>query len=214
MADEPRRRYASPLRERQAQQTRELILDTLTDLLGERRPDEITTRDLARAAGLSEGTVYRHFADRAALLSGLTERLEVRTGRRGERRMATADDLPAVARDLMQALDENYAIARAEALFNADPRHFSAATMGGTRRIRAALAASFPNLDARQLNELSAIVRSLLSAQSWLRMREEFGLDGAAAGGAVAWALDALFDTVRRKGGPGTTGGAVTGTDG
>lgn len=207
MSDEPKRRYASPHRERQAQQTRELILEALTERLGERTPDEITTRDLARAAGVSEGTVYRHFPDRLALLGGLTERLHERTGRRpGSRRIDTAEDLSRLARELMQALDANYAAARAEALFNADPRHFSAATMETTGRMRTALAVSFPSLDARELNELTAIVRSLLSAQSWLRMREEFGLDGAASGGAVAWALGALFEEVRRIGGPGAGG--------
>ena len=77
---EPARRstgkpYTSTLRQRQAAQTRELILDAVTSLLGDRRADEVTTRDLATAAGVSERTVYRHFPDRDALLEGLSQRL-------------------------------------------------------------------------------------------------------------------------------------------
>ena len=60
--------YTSTLRDRQVAQTRELILDALTALLGDRRADEVTTRDIAAAAGVSERTVYRHFPDRTALI--------------------------------------------------------------------------------------------------------------------------------------------------
>ncbi|RPI05757.1 MAG: TetR/AcrR family transcriptional regulator, partial [Actinobacteria bacterium] len=58
-----RRPYTSTLRERQVAQTRELILDAVTSLLGDRRADEVTTRAIAAEAGVSERTVYRHFPD-------------------------------------------------------------------------------------------------------------------------------------------------------
>ena len=51
-----------------------LILDAVTTLLGDRRADEVTTRDIAAEAEVSS-TVYRHFPDREALLEGLTQRL-------------------------------------------------------------------------------------------------------------------------------------------
>ena len=66
----PPRPYSSPLRERQAQQTRELILDAVTELLENHRIDEVTTREIAQSAKVSERTVYRHFPDRDALLTG------------------------------------------------------------------------------------------------------------------------------------------------
>jgi len=70
------RPYSSPLRDSQAQRTRELILDALTDLLATNSPQEVTTRAIAERAGVSQPTVYRHFPDRQALLEGLTARVE------------------------------------------------------------------------------------------------------------------------------------------
>ena len=75
MTAESHRPYHSPLREEQVRKTRDLILDALTDLLADRRSDEITTREIAAHAGVSQPTVYRHFPDRTTLLAGITARI-------------------------------------------------------------------------------------------------------------------------------------------
>lgn len=193
------RSYSSPLRERQAQQTRDLVLDTLTDLLGTRRADEVTTRDLARAAEVSERTVYRHFPDRHALLSGLSDRLLHLTGGGPPGGpIGSVDDLSRVAVVLMAGLDEFQAAAQAEALLNADPRRFSAATRENTEQFRQVLGRAFPDLDEREHVRIAAVIRCLLSSQAWLRMREEFGVPGAESGPTVAWVLDTIFAALRR----------------
>ncbi len=45
----PSKPYTSTLRDRQVAQTREFILDAVTNLHGDRRADEVTTRDMAHA---------------------------------------------------------------------------------------------------------------------------------------------------------------------
>ena len=113
----PARSYSSPLRERQAQQTRDAILDTLTELLGAHRADEITTRDLARASGVSERTVYRHFPDREALLAGLSNRLADLSETGAPRAVPDSiDGLPQAAVALMATLDEHHVAARGGAV--------------------------------------------------------------------------------------------------
>jgi AcrR family transcriptional regulator len=47
---------------------RNRLLDAAERLLAERRPGAITSRDLARAAGVSDGVLYNHFADKHDLL--------------------------------------------------------------------------------------------------------------------------------------------------
>ncbi len=202
MTDMAGRSYSSPLRERQAQQTRDLILDALTELLETSRVDEITTRALAGAAGVSERTVYRHFPDRDALLGGLTERLVAQTGSGPPDLTASADDLPRLAVELMTGLDEHHVVARAEALFNADPRRFGPATRENSEEFRAMVARSFPELDAGQQLRLTAVLRCLLSAQAWLRMREEFGVPGVESGPVVGWVVETLVQAIRRGDGP------------
>ena len=196
------RPYSSPLRERQAQQTRDLILDALTELLGSQRADEVTTRTLAGAAGVSERTVYRHFPDRDALLGGLTDRLVATTGNGPPQFAVSAEDLPRAAVELMAGLDDHHVIARAEALFNADPRRFGAATRENTEEFKAMIARSFPELDARERLRLTAVIRCLLSAQAWLRMREEFGVPGVESGPVVGWVLETLVQAIRSGNGP------------
>jgi AcrR family transcriptional regulator len=47
---------------------REHLIDTAERLLAERQVSTITTRDIARAAGLSDGVLYNYFADKNELL--------------------------------------------------------------------------------------------------------------------------------------------------
>src|SRR5262245_5198713 len=56
--------YASPLRERQKADTRTLILETVERLLKDRGLSELSFATVAREAGITERTVYRHFATR------------------------------------------------------------------------------------------------------------------------------------------------------
>ena len=198
--------YASPLRERQAQQTRELILDAVTQLIETGRIDEVTTKEIADTAGVSERTVYRHFPDRAALLSGLTARLNlVMQRRRGQpntdsdvHRRESLDDFKTGAIELMADLEQFHVLARAEALFNADPRRFSPETRSNSRQFEQIITDGFPDLHPTECLYLTAVIRCFLSAQNWLRMREEFGIDGYQSGPLVAWAVQAVLDEVLR----------------
>jgi AcrR family transcriptional regulator len=164
----------------------------------------VTTRDLARAAGVSESTVYRHFPDRQALLAGLTLRLGklMASERPGlqlpDRGLESVDELPRAAAELMRLLDKFPVEARAEALLNADPRQFSPETSQNSARFNELVARAFPDLDDRELAGISGVLRVLLSSQAWLRMREEFGVPGNQAGRVTAWVVDLVLDALRR----------------
>lgn len=196
------RRYSSVLRERQAAQTREMILDALIELLGERRVDEVTTRDIAASAGVSDRTVYRHFPDRDALLEGLSLRLQSPGGKNPAEGFSGVDDFAPTVIRLMTLLDEHHAAARAEAVFNADPRRFASETQTNTRQFREAITEGFPELDEREQLRIAAVVRCLISSQAWLRMREEFGVPGTEAGPVVAWVIDTIFREIRSGNAP------------
>lgn len=56
---------------------REHLVETAASLLAERRASAVTTRDIARAAGVSDGVLYNYFADKNELLvAGLVRRFE------------------------------------------------------------------------------------------------------------------------------------------
>ena len=63
-----RRRYRSPLREQQAQQTRAALLAAATRLFTTRGWAATGMRDIAREAGVATETLYAHFSSKAGLL--------------------------------------------------------------------------------------------------------------------------------------------------
>jgi len=195
----PRRRaYSSALRDSQAQGTRDLILDALTELLTEQSADQIATRAIAELAGVSQPTVYRHFPDRQALLEGLSDRISaIASAASGDDRLESLDDIAAHAARDLALTDEHAVAATAEAILNADPRRLSRSSRARSAELRRVVAAELPDLDERDHIRITALLRSLYSVQTWLRMREEFGIPGTESGPILAWALETLVNEIR-----------------
>jgi AcrR family transcriptional regulator len=79
IANRDGRAYSSQLRERQAQETRARILDaTLKVMAG--GIASVSIPDVAREAGVSVPTVYRHFGTKQALLAAVYPHLAQRAG--------------------------------------------------------------------------------------------------------------------------------------
>ncbi|TAM43766.1 MAG: nucleoid occlusion factor SlmA [Gammaproteobacteria bacterium] len=55
---------------------RQVILETLARMLAERSGERITTAELAKAVGVSEAALYRHFPSKAKMLEALIEFIE------------------------------------------------------------------------------------------------------------------------------------------
>lgn len=69
MTTSPRsRRYESPMRARQAQETRAALLAAAAGLFTERGWVSTSMRDVAREAGVATETLYAHFSSKQALL--------------------------------------------------------------------------------------------------------------------------------------------------
>ena len=86
---------------------------------------------------------------------------------------------------------------RAEALLNADPRRYSPETQRHSAELLDLVAAAFPDLDERRHSHVVGLLRCIGSSQSWLRMREEFGVPGVESGPLMRWAIDTLIVAVR-----------------
>jgi len=192
----PARPYESPLRERQSALTRESILAALVDQVARSRPGEYSIAEVAERAGVSVRTLYRHFGGREALALAVEEAVAARS-------------LPAMPADLAQLHD--YPVA----LFTAFDAHapwveamLRMGEVGEVRRaskprriaaMRAHLAPVLDGLPPERATEAMAVIKHLLSAEAWRSMREDFGLDGPAAGRAVRWALTALMRELGRE---------------
>jgi AcrR family transcriptional regulator len=199
MTERPSRPYSSQLRDDQAQRTRDLILDALTELLSDQPAHEITTRAIAERAGVSQPTVYRHFPDRQALLEGLSDRITAIAAASGANldRATTLDELVANAAKDLAITDEHAVLATAEAILNADPRRLSRASRARSDALRRMVAEELPDYDERDHVRITALLRCLFSVQNWLRMREEFGVPGTESGPVLVWAVDVLLKEIR-----------------
>lgn len=56
-----------------AARNRRLLLDAARTLIAQRRPEEITTDDIAAVAGVGKGTLFRRFGSRAGLMVELLD---------------------------------------------------------------------------------------------------------------------------------------------
>src|SRR6266498_5210857 len=92
------RAYDSELRAEQADATRRKILDALVRTMG-RGVAGLSIPAVAREAGVSVPTVYRHFKSKAALVAALSPHLVGRAGLMDTALMESAD-LPTIVREM------------------------------------------------------------------------------------------------------------------
>lgn len=191
------RHYSSPLRERQTELTREMILQALTDQLAAGGLRELNIPGLARRAGVSVRTVYRYFPDKEALLDAAEQWLDDRIAPGAI--PVSADDMATSAEQIFAAFDANESIMLAQ-WATAVGRVLRA--KGRKRRLEAyetALREVTSHLSRTEARAALAILSYLRSSWTWKTLRDEFGMSGAESGKAVAWALRTLIADLRKR---------------
>jgi AcrR family transcriptional regulator len=189
--------YASPLRDRQKADTRALILATVERLLADRSLEQFSLADVARAAGITERTVYRHFETRDALLEATWKMVNEAIGIGSF--PSTAEELVALPLIVFPAFEQKADVIRA---MLASPQGRELRLRVNKERqaaIRAAVRDAKPKLREPAFTRLCAAVQLLYSASGWATMRDYWGLEGAEAGRAASEAIAALLG-VERKG--------------
>jgi AcrR family transcriptional regulator len=88
----PHSKQQAALRERQIAARLDQILDAAARLFAERGFHRTTTRDIAEAAQVSEGTLYNYFDNKNDLLFGILERLSESEGVEDSLQMQASDD--------------------------------------------------------------------------------------------------------------------------
>ena len=113
------------LRERKKQQTQQLILDTAARLFDQRGFDGVTVAEIARAAELSEMTVFNYFPTKEDLVFGRMEFFEERLVAAVEQRDPGEPAVASFGRVLLAGIDQPAAradmIAKAATLIRASP---------------------------------------------------------------------------------------------
>jgi AcrR family transcriptional regulator len=203
MAEPERRKYDSPLRRRQAAETRERILAAGSELVhGFASWDwrELTVRAVARRAGVNERTVYRHFASERDLHEAVMARLHEEAG----------DPLDGLALDgLGPAVGRLFGYLASFATRPRTPTNPTFAAVDQNRRdalldLVAAGAGERWSEDDRRL--AAALLDLLWSTQAYELLVGPWELDTEQASRAVAGLIDLLVGALRSGEPPWTQG--------
>jgi AcrR family transcriptional regulator len=161
------------------------------DLLRTEDLDELRVADIAASAGVTERTVYRHFATRDGLLRALWEHIQRHAGSPGF--PARAEELVTLAPQLFVIFDQK-AEAMRSAVFSKAGRELRLA-MNKDRKAAflKAVQDARPDLKGDALIRRCAVVQLLNSAFAWAVMKDFWGLDGAEAGRAASEAVEILL---------------------
>lgn len=187
--------YASALRDRQKADTRALILQTVEQLLKDRGLEQLSLAAVAREAGITERTVYRHFATREQLLEATWAMVNDAIGTRAF--PETAAELVALPLVVFPAFEARGEVIRA---MLASPQGRELRLRVNEKRqaaIRAAVRSAKPELREPAFTRLCAAVQLLYSAAGWSTMTDYWGLNGAEAGRAASDAISSLLGVAR-----------------
>jgi len=185
-----RRSYESRLRSDQRAATRKRILDALVRTMG-RGIAELSVPAVAREAGVSVPTVYRHFRTKADLLAALAPYLFDRTGLMEAPRLSS-EDFTALMREMY----------RRNQAMDADTRAALASQLGHTMRlttmpqrlaiIREEVGRRVPGLSDADADRMTRIVLLMGSSAMTRAYQDYLGLDARQAAEDVGWALDVM----------------------
>jgi AcrR family transcriptional regulator len=183
----------------QAELVRSRVLEGVAELLSE--GEELTFARVATAAGVSERTVYRHFANRDALMAAVYSWANERIGFAGAP-PTTAAGMTAMVRQVFPGFDTVAPVVD-ELLTSAEGRRARLADLEARRRAATAVVAdAAPTLDATTQRQVAAVVQVLGTAAVWQALRDFWAMDGTEAGDAVAAVIDLLLVPHASKGTP------------
>lgn len=183
------------LRERQAEQIREAVLEAVIGELEQRPVDELSMGNVAQAAGISLRTLYRYFPDRPSLLHAAAHHVVASLG------VPIGIDGPggisASFLDAARRFSTRPRLARALVQTTAGRAARSSVRPQRTEAVAAALGSLTEGLDQPTARWAAAVIAHLCSLESWVSIANDTELDDTEAQLAVAWAIDTLIEALQ-----------------
>jgi AcrR family transcriptional regulator len=171
--------------------TRQRILDAAVKLVEAEDPDSLTLGHVARSAGLTERTIYRHFATREELISATWARINETLA--SPQQPDTPAELIALPKQMFPGFDARESLIRA-IIYTKQGRELRMSWNPQRKaRVRRAVREARPDLNDAQATRLCAVVQLLSSSFAWSVMKDYWNLDGEAAGQAASEAIARLL---------------------
>lgn len=185
------RKYVSPRRNAQAEETRQLILAAVGRLFETAPEDALSFDAIAAEAGVQRRTIFRHFPNKDALLEAfwtwINQQVALQTWPR------TKEDLVTMPPVTFAGFDQHEGVIRAALMSKSGREMRLRANPERQAAFHESLAEITSELDPLLARNLLAVVQALYSASAWQSMRDYWHLSGREAGEAVAWAIETLL---------------------
>lgn len=198
IAKERVREYRSALRAHQAEETRARILDATLRVMA-RGVASLSIPAVAREAGVSVPTIYRHFGSKAALLAALHAHIGRRVGLDQVRDPSSLDELHAFVQAMFEGLDTHdvLAIAAMASPVGAEVRKaVMPSRFERIRRFTDAVGPSMPDVERSRLARVLTILTSSSALRIW---RDQIGSSVDEAADDVDWIVRAALAAAQRR---------------
>lgn len=191
-----KRTYTSELRKAQAEATRTKILDALVEVLAE-GVDTLSVPAVAERAGVSVGTVYRHFGDKAGMLKALMPYTQTRSGIEIDSTPESLDEMREAVGQVFRHFENTDDLLRA-AFASRIGREVR--IKGSTERLqlmKEALQQLEPGLESNQLDHMAKLVLILTTSEAYQQWKDRLGLSPEEAADEVLWAIETLIKGIQ-----------------
>lgn len=197
--DPDRPAYNSPLRTRQKAQTSELIMEAVGATLAEGGLSAVTILAVARAAQVTDRTVYRHYSTRDEMIAAFLRWHLERSGGDEINAPKNLDTYMTTVRRVYGAWQADEAVVRALYLSPEGREFRRSTTRDRISIVRDLVDAEMPELSEIEREGLADAMGALAVAETFVLMRDVRGLDAVQAGAALTAAVDLLLSGARQK---------------
>lgn len=197
--DPDRPAYNSPLRTRQKAQTSELIMEAVGATLAEGGLSAVTILAVARAAQVTDRTVYRHYSTRDELIAAFLRWHLDRSGGEEINAPKTLDGFMTIARRVFAAWQADEAVVRALYLSPEGREFRKAATRERIANVRELVDAELPELPEIAREGLADTLVALAVSETFVLLRDVRGLNADQAGAALTAAVELMLSGARQQ---------------
>jgi AcrR family transcriptional regulator len=183
--------YLSPIRQQYMAQTRERILDAAIAGMEKGDVETLTIARVAKEAGVTERTVYRHFQTREELLKAVWPHMQARVGLGGF--PETVEALIAAPAQLYPRFDAREGSVRASMYSQAGREVRVSANPARQKAFLARVEEALPQLDDDARRRRAAVVQMIGSSHGWACLKDYWGLNTEEAGRAAEEAIAILL---------------------
>jgi AcrR family transcriptional regulator len=187
---------------RYTEATRHAIVQAAAELLLERKGDSFSVQEVAKRAGLTHRTIYRHFPTRMDLLAATARQLAPGSADERYEDVSTIEGwIEAVTRHFPKA-ETDFEVVRSvivAGLATAEPAGPGKPIQDRDAHRWEVFRREFPHLGEADARGTFATLRHLLSTTSYLLYRIRFGLSSAQATRAIQSAARQIAEQARRQ---------------